>query len=74
MINWSPLGPCDLCPYKLSISAKPISAHATPSLDIFKKKKYFFLELDIIQVYFVLYQTSKKNGTCMILIDNIYKE
>lgn len=72
MINWSPLGPCDLCPYKLSISAKPISAHATSSLDILKKKK--ILELDIIQVYFVLYQTSKRNGTRMILIDNIYQE
>lgn len=69
MINWSPLGPCDLCPYKLSISAKPISA--TPSLDILKKK---ILELDIIHVYFVLYQTSKSKGTRMILIDNIYQE
>lgn len=56
--------------YKLSISAKPISAHATPSLNIL----IFFFELDIIQVYFVLYQTSKRNGTRMILIDNIYQE
>lgn len=36
MIYWSPLGPCDLNPYKLSISIKSISA--TPSLDILKKK------------------------------------
>lgn len=69
MINWSPLGPCDLNPYKLSISVKSISA--TPSLDILKKK---ILELDIIHVYFVLYQTSKRNRTRMILIDNIYQE
>lgn len=69
MINWSPLGPCDLCPYKLSISVKSISA--TPSLDILKKN---FLELDIIHVYFVSYQTSKRNGTRMILIDNTYQE
>lgn len=68
MINWSPLGPCDLNPYKLSISVKSISA--TPSLDILKKK---ILEM-YIHVYFVLYQTSKKNGTRMILIDNIYQE
>lgn len=69
MINWSPLGPCDLYPYRLSISVKSISA--TPSLDILKKK---ILELDIIHVYFVLYETSKRKGTRMILIDNIYKE
>lgn len=61
MINWSPLGPCDLCPYKLSISAKPISAHATPSLDILKKKSIFFLSW--ISYKFILFYIKLQRKT-----------
>lgn len=60
MINWSPLGPCDLCPYKSSISAKPISAHATPSLDILKKKKKF---LSWISYKFILFYIKLQRKT-----------
>lgn len=52
MINWSPLAPCDLYPYKLSISVKSISA--TPSLDILKKKFLSWISYTYILFYIKL--------------------
>lgn len=52
MINWSPLCPCDLYPYRLSISVKSISA--TPSLDILKKKFLSWISYTYILFYIKL--------------------
>lgn len=69
MINWFFFCFCDLYFYRLLIFVKLI--FVIFSLDILKKKIF---ELDIIYVYFVLYEILKRKGICMILIDNIYKE
>lgn len=52
MINWSPLGPCDLYPYKLSISVKSISA--TPNLDFLKKNFLSWISYTYILFYIKL--------------------
>lgn len=73
MINWSPLGPCDLNPYKLSISVKSISA--TPSLDILKKKFLSWISYTYILFYIKLQRKTEHVWYSLIIFikNNFHK-
>lgn len=61
MINWFFFGFCDLCFYKLLIFVKLIFVYVIFSLDILKKKKFFWVGYYISLFCFILNFKEKWN-------------